>query len=133
MIDVDHFKLVNDEHGHATGDRVLKEVADRCLAALRQVDIIGRYGGEEVVVLMPETNFEAAQLAAERLRQAILEMNVTASGKEVHVTISIGVASTDRGLDFEKLLDHADQALYRAKDRGRNQVYLWDERENNAV
>jgi diguanylate cyclase (GGDEF)-like protein/PAS domain S-box-containing protein len=133
MIDVDHFKMVNDEFGHATGDRVLKEVAESCLQTLRQVDIVGRYGGEEIVVLMPETDYEAAHLAAERLRQAIFSFHLEVSGRPVHVTVSVGVASTDHGLDFEKLLDFADQALYRAKDLGRNQVYLWDESKNNAL
>ncbi len=133
MIDVDHFKLVNDEHGHQVGDLVLKQVAETCRKALRQVDIIGRYGGEEIVVLMPETSQEAALQAAERLRESIGALQFPDIDKPLCVTISIGVATLKDTIELDRLLGHADQALYQAKNFGRNQVKIWTENHINPV
>ena len=127
MIDVDHFKHVNDEHGHHAGDLVLKQVAETCRKALRQVDIIGRYGGEELVVLMPETAQDSALQAAERLRESIISLQFPNIEKSLCVTISIGVATLEDTIELDRLLDRADQALYQAKDFGRNQVKIWTE------
>jgi diguanylate cyclase (GGDEF)-like protein len=123
MIDLDHFKQVNDDFGHATGDRVLKRVVAACMATLRRSDIFARYGGEEFMVMMPETGASDALLVAERLREAI-------SGQFLQgatVTASIGVAWLDpeEEIDLERLLERADQAQYRSKGLGRDRVTLW--------
>lgn len=125
MIDLDHFKHINDDYGHAEGDRVLKRVVAACLAALRRSDIFARYGGEEFVVLMPETQAADALLVAERLREAISGQ----FSQGAAVTASIGVAQMESAEvpDLDRLLDRADQALYQAKLQGRNRVVLWKE------
>ncbi len=124
MVDADHFKRVNDGHGHGTGDRVLKLLAGICHDTLRRVDILGRYGGEEFIVVLPETPLEPAAESAERLRRAIETSSVEApDGSPVTVTVSIGLAElqeADRSL--ESLMQRADEALYRAKEQGRNRV-----------
>ncbi|MFW6057576.1 MAG: diguanylate cyclase [Persicimonas sp.] len=124
MLDIDHFKAVNDAHGHAVGDVILREVANRCAKTLRQTDTIGRYGGEEFVVVMPQTPLEEASgYVAERLRDAVAATPVDTDAGPVEITISLGVAelaSFDKSLD--DLLNRADQALYDAKDAGRNRV-----------
>jgi diguanylate cyclase (GGDEF)-like protein len=123
MIDLDHFKQVNDLYGHAVGDQVLKRVVSACLASLRRSDIFARYGGEEFVLMMPETGADEALLVAERLREAI-------GGQYMHgaaVTASIGVVSfnAEEEVDLDVLLDRADQAQYRSKTMGRDRVTLW--------
>jgi diguanylate cyclase (GGDEF)-like protein len=118
MIDLDHFKMINDTHGHAVGDVVLQTVARLCHQALRDADIIGRYGGEEIAVMMPQTRFDQACQVAERLRSIVEHY----SGG-VPVTISIGVSVMDASdPNLEMLLDRADRALYSAKQSGRNRV-----------
>jgi diguanylate cyclase (GGDEF)-like protein len=123
MVDIDRFKSVNDSLGHTVGDRVLCGVADALQEQLRQVDIIGRVGGEEFVVVMPETPLNEAMRVAERLRAAVAAMQVrTGRGNHVSVTISAGVAMLDQN-HFETpdhLLERADRALYHAKESGRN-------------
>ena len=123
MIDLDHFKRVNDEFGHTTGDKVLKRVASACLAALRRSDIFARFGGEEFVVMMPETESTDAVLVAERLRESIRGQVI----QNVSITASVGVArlDPDEDIDLERLLDRADRALYRSKELGRDRVTLW--------
>jgi diguanylate cyclase (GGDEF)-like protein len=123
MIDLDHFKHINDEFGHAIGDRVLKRVVTACLASLRRSDLFARYGGEEFVLLMPETNEREAQLVAERLREAISGQFLQGAS----VTASLGVTSldADEEIDLEHLLDRADQAQYRSKELGRDRVTIW--------
>ncbi len=123
MLDVDHFKKVNDLYGHSVGDQVLQEVSRLCRQNMRRVDIIGRYGGEEIAFVMPETDTEEARMAAERLRQIIEGYSFETQAGRLSVTVSIGVAGLkeeDNALHF--LLDRADQALYRAKQDGRNRV-----------
>ena len=124
MVDVDHFKTINDRYGHQAGDRALKAVADTLRGRTRVFDSIVRYGGEEFVVVMPGAGRPDAAAAAERLRQAIEAMAFSPEQGIMHqVTVSIGVAwSGDRAASAEMLLQAADQAMYRAKEGGRNQV-----------
>jgi diguanylate cyclase (GGDEF)-like protein len=123
MLDVDHFKQVNDNYGHPVGDQVLQEFAERCKNSTRAVDLIGRYGGEELIVLMPETERETALQVAERLRSSIEATPIKVSNGEVELTVSIGVAARDDfTTDLETLIARADQAMYIAKHKGRNRV-----------
>ncbi len=126
MIDVDHFKAVNDEHGHAVGDRALRAVADVLRASTRVFDSLARYGGEEFVVVMPGTSSDDAALAAERLRAEIEATQFTwQDGRHSRLTISIGVAcSSQHAGTPEALLHAADLALYSAKREGRNRVAM---------
>jgi len=126
-IDLDRFKEVNDAHGHAVGDQVLRAVAQAVKGALRQVDVVGRTGGEEFVVVAPETTLEEALVVAERLRAAVAEAQVTApSGARVRVTVSCGVAAHRelQAATADELLAAADAALYRAKALGRDRVEI---------
>jgi diguanylate cyclase (GGDEF)-like protein len=124
MLDVDHFKSVNDRFGHHVGDQVLRAVADRCRQALRSIDVLGRYGGEEFAILLPGTNrHNAAMVLAERIRQRIAEEPVLTDSGPVTVTVSVGVAAMDdTTADPGELLKRADAALYEAKQAGRNRV-----------
>jgi two-component system, cell cycle response regulator len=124
MIDVDHFKLVNDEHGHAAGDRALRAIADTLRANTRAFDSLARYGGEEFVVVLPGTESEDAALAAERLRLAVEGLPFALSpGVKSRITVSIGVACCrELPVTPEALLHAADEALYAAKRAGRNRV-----------
>ena len=125
MMDIDHFKKVNDSFGHQIGDQVLKEIADICLSILRKVDLMCRYGGEEFAVLLPETEGAEAAHAAERMCTAISSLRLKNEKGDVSVSVSIGVAelNSSRG-SFEKLLAAADKALYTAKETGRNRVQV---------
>jgi diguanylate cyclase (GGDEF)-like protein/PAS domain S-box-containing protein len=130
MIDIDRFKEVNDTHGHLIGDMVLSHIADRLHAQLREIDVLCRYGGEEFVVLLPDTSLEAAYQVAERLRQAITEAPFQVEDIQVEVTTSLGVARMDSESDkIDDLVRDADQALYQAKAAGRNQSILWNNSE----
>ena len=125
MLDIDHFKQVNDNYGHPIGDEVLQEFATRCKNSVRAVDLIGRYGGEELIILLPETDRETALHVAERLRFSIEEAPIKVSHGEVRVTVSIGVAAKDEyTTDLETLIARADQAMYIAKHKGRNCVAM---------
>jgi diguanylate cyclase (GGDEF)-like protein len=124
MVDVDHFKRVNDEHGHEAGDLVLRALAEILVQSVRQSDAVGRYGGEEFVALLPETTLEGAAALAERIRIAVAETEIPLpSGRRLSVTASFGVSSMD-GTDanYEAVLKRADQAMYRSKQAGRNRV-----------
>lgn len=124
MIDIDHFKKINDQYGHAAGDDVLKQVATLVRSRLREVDLAARFGGEEFVILLPQTDKEGALILAERLRSTICEKPIPANGKDLTVTASFGV-SANRDVvegDPEDLLRGADIALYHAKNDGRNRV-----------
>lgn len=124
LLDLDRFKQVNDTHGHAAGDEVLCTVVARARAVLRDADQIARFGGEEFVVLLPETDEDAALAVAERLRRAIAGLPVDVEGLAVPVTASIGVAAwTAAEPSLEHTLRRADAALYEAKQAGRNRVY----------
>ena len=119
LFDIDHFKVVNDSYGHEQGDTVLKAVVDAASEHLRDADILSRWGGEEFLVLAPKTDLDGAMRLAERMRLAI---DQTTSQGEVHVTASFGVAQYRPGEMGSRLLKRADDALYRAKDGGRNRV-----------
>jgi diguanylate cyclase (GGDEF)-like protein len=123
MLDVDHFKQVNDRHGHAAGDQVLAEVARRLRGSIRAIDLIGRYGGEEFVLVLPETALPGAGLLGERLRLAIANTPVATLDGPLAITASLGIASTEPDVaDVAALINRADQALYAAKQAGRNRV-----------
>jgi len=123
VLDADRFKVINDTFGHAAGDTVLKTLADTARSMLRNHDIVGRLGGEEFAICMPETNLEEGIHVCERLRAAIEENRVQLEGRSLKVTVSIGVSQFDSKTDAaDSLLKRADFLLYRAKDSGRNQV-----------
>ena len=123
MIDVDLFKKVNDTHGHMVGDAVLRSISSVLKKCCRDTDCVGRYGGEEFAVMLPDTDEHGAMLWAERCRLAVAEAPVLVDQTSVHVTVSMGVAQrNDNFATPEKLLDAADQALLEAKRLGRNRV-----------
>jgi len=133
MMDIDHFKQVNDTYGHHTGDLVLRELGRLCRDTLRDVDFVGRIGGEEFAVMLPQTNGTRALEVAERLRQAIERAEVPLErGLPLHFTLSIGVTTMcDGNANIDSLLDQADKALYRAKRGGRNRVCVYGENEDD--
>lgn len=122
MADVDHFKEVNDTHGHKAGDRVLQGVAAILTEALRLPDKVGRYGGEEFLLVLPETALEETSKITERVRQQVSEAEFDIGDRKVKLTISIGAALFEKGEDLEQLVSRADRALYRAKETGRDSV-----------
>jgi two-component system, cell cycle response regulator len=124
LFDIDHFKQVNDAHGHPAGDQVLRELAARALRHVRSVDLIGRLGGEEFIVVMPETNLAGGIVVADRLRAAIAHepFSLRDASKALPITISVGVATAGRAEELEHVLKRADDALYEAKHAGRNRV-----------
>ena len=125
LLDLDHFKQVNDQYGHMVGDQVLQEFAKRCNSSVREVDLVGRYGGEELIILLPETDRETSLQVAERLRTTIAGTPIKLFDKEISVTASIGVATQDENTtDLETLIARADQAMYIAKHKGRNRVAM---------
>ena len=126
MIDLDHFKRCNDTFGHLVGDIVLKEIAKIMKEYVRQVDIIGRYGGEEFVIALPDTDKGSAINVADRIRSSVEKHKFRAYDETISMTISIGVATfPENGQDVATLIDRADQALYKAKEEGRNKVVSW--------
>lgn len=124
MLDVDHFKRVNDQLGHLAGDSVLRELARLLREAVRNVDWVGRYGGEEFVVILPQTRYEEARQTAERLRQEVELHSFRAGERMTRMTVSVGVATypSEKADSAAGLLREADLALYRAKEAGRNRV-----------
>jgi diguanylate cyclase (GGDEF)-like protein len=125
MFDLDHFKKINDTYGHAAGDQVLRTVATICQDELRGADILGRVGGEEFVIVMPETALEGAAATAERLREKFSESPVAFTGQDIPVTASFGVTALDESdVDVATTIKRADNALYAAKGGGRNCVVV---------
>ncbi len=124
ILDLDNFKNINDEYGHLIGDEILKKVANTCLSTLRKSDIFGRFGGEEFVFLLPETNMTDGRFMAERVRKAIAGITFDELQLDIQVTASFGVASIgdQKSVKLKDMLRSADQALYRAKASGRNKV-----------
>ncbi len=123
MFDLDHFKSINDTLGHLVGDEVLEGVANRCANVLREIDVLGRYGGEEFAVILPDASAADASVVAERVRRAIADEPVETARGPVAVTVSLGVAEAGPGvLDLKTLLDRADAAMYSAKQAGRDRV-----------
>lgn len=124
MLDIDHFKLINDNHGHALGDEVLKAVAQTLKGMLRNVDMVFRYGGEEFLIILSNTCRDAAALVGERLRFAVMELQCLCAGQPIEVSISLGCACLLPGESSESLLRRADNALYIAKREGRNRLTM---------
>jgi diguanylate cyclase (GGDEF)-like protein len=123
MLDIDHFKLVNDRHGHAAGDVLLRRVGEALVDTCRESDVVVRYGGEEFVVVLPDTDEAGSVVAAERMRRSITDLEVTFEGQRIGVSTSAGVATTrGSGESPASLLQRADQALYQAKATGRDRV-----------
>jgi len=125
MIDIDHFKQVNDSYGHAMGDEVLRNIGAMLKASGRATDLAARYGGEELTLVLPHTDGPGALLVAEGLRQKFAELEHHLDGVSLRKTASMGVAARDGQGEIpsaEELLKHADEALYRAKQGGRNRV-----------
>jgi two-component system cell cycle response regulator len=125
MIDLDHFKSVNDVYGHQAGDEVLRDFGALLMRSVRSCDMAGRYGGEEFLIVLPETSRDYAFRVAERIREAQAQRSTEVSGNTVSVTISLGVADLGRGRETPgDLIKAADKALYAAKGAGRNRVEL---------
>ncbi len=128
MIDIDHFKKCNDKYGHLTGDKILREVGSIIKTNIREIDIAGRYGGEEFCIILPDTDKQGAIYVAERIRKAVEASEIRAYDTVVRVTLSIGISTFPYdGKEEETLIDKADWALYRAKKLGRNRVCVFDE------
>jgi diguanylate cyclase (GGDEF)-like protein len=123
MVDIDNFKAINDEHGHLVGDRVLRSLANLLKREVRTVDVVARFGGEEFVLLLPETGHTGARIFAVRVIQRVAAHDFGEAGRPVHVTISVGGATypDERVTDPESLIKLADANLYKAKANGRNQ------------
>ena len=127
MMDVDHFKSVNDTHGHDAGDNVLRTLAEACVDRLRNVDIVGRMGGEEFALILPETDPQGAMLTVERLREYLGELAIPIDSGALTVTVSIGVTTVKDPSDtIEAALKRADEALYQAKGSGRNKTVAYE-------
>ncbi|MFO8047214.1 MAG: GGDEF domain-containing protein [Halomonas sp.] len=128
MIDVDHFKAINDTWGHRQGDSVLKAIAETCKHSLRPQDVIGRFGGEEFIVALPDTHPKDAQMVAERLQRKVSELTVMEAMPDHRLTVTIGIAGVlDEATDLDALIHQADQALYAGKHGGRNRVVISQE------
>ncbi len=131
MIDVDHFKAINDTWGHIQGDRVLAAIAKTCTRSLRPQDVIGRFGGEEFIVALPETHLKDAKMVAERLQRKVTELPVMEDMPDHRLTVTIGIAGVlDEETDLDDLIQQADRALYAGKHGGRNRVVMSHEGRN---
>ena len=127
LIDADHFKKINDQHGHSAGDAALKAIADVCNESVRDTDVVGRFGGEEFIVLLPHTRARDAAIVAERIRRTMLLRDLYWQGQRLDVKLSLGVAEAGLHADsFDELIIAADQALYAAKNGGRNRTMIAD-------
>jgi len=125
MIDIDHFKLINDKHGHLAGDEVLKVLAKACKDRIRRTDILGRYGGEEFLIILPEANKEDAFRVAKDIQEYIANTELVFKDEIIKITISIGIETViinDENFSVNELINNADMALYQAKNNGRNQI-----------
>ena len=125
FIDIDHFKKINDTYGHSCGDEVLKSVAKTIRGLLRNYDIVGRYGGEEFLVLLPETDLDGATIVAERFLEQVEEQPIKYADYIINVTITLGVSKYDGRLGADRSIQMADKALYEGKEAGRNRVVVW--------
>ncbi len=125
LIDADKFKLINDNYGHAIGDRCLQEIIKRTMPLLRKNDMLARYGGEEFMVIMPETDSEGAKEEAEKIRQTIEKIEFVYKKDKVKVTVSIGVSQSKEGdKKHQQVFERSDIAVYKAKEQGRNRVLV---------
>jgi diguanylate cyclase (GGDEF)-like protein/PAS domain S-box-containing protein len=127
MLDVDHFKIINDQYGHLAGDFILQFVAQQCQSSMRNTDIFARYGGEEFICLLPEQTESGAIELAERIRQLLEQAEVMYEAQLLKVTASFGLAliQKESSLTLEQMIDRADQALYQSKRQGRNRITVW--------
>ncbi len=127
LVDVDHFKRINDNYGHVRGDLVLQQVAQSIQTSCRSSDEVFRYGGEEFVVILSKTSVANAQIIAERIRTQVEQLRIGHNGQAIAPTISVGISGIDAGvrLPVKELFEQADQALYKAKSNGRNQVSVF--------
>lgn len=128
MLDVDHFKKINDTHGHLHGDRILREIAEKIKGGTRDNDTAARYGGEEFAVIFPDTSAEEALAIGARIRETIERFYFQVDSNPIRITISGGIAQATAGLTVEEVIDVADKALYQSKERGRNRITLGEER-----
>jgi len=124
MVDIDTFKAINDRHGHLAGDLVMQAVAEHCKRQLRKVDLVGRYGGDEIVIVLPETDLHAASGVAQRLLAAITQSPLAFGEHLLKISISAGVAPGNGSASLTALLHRADEALYQAKQAGRNRIKI---------
>lgn len=123
MFDIDHFKTVNDTYGHPCGDYILKEVANAALQTFRKTDTVFRFGGEEFVVILTETDIKQSETPLERFRKTIETLDLTYQNQQINITVSIGACQLDQSIgNKEEFLQKADNALYDAKNSGRNKV-----------
>lgn len=123
MFDIDHFKAVNDTYGHPCGDYILKEVANAALQTFRKTDSVFRFGGEEFVVILTETDIKQSEIPLERFRKTIETLDLTYQNQQINITVSIGACQLDQSIgNKEEFLQKADNALYDAKNSGRNKV-----------
>ncbi|MEA2091111.1 MAG: diguanylate cyclase, partial [Campylobacterota bacterium] len=127
MLDIDHFKAVNDTYGHGVGDEVLKDFSSICLEMARDLDVVARIGGEEFVVMLPQTNSKGAYIFAERFRKKIFNTSVSAENQTIKYSVSIGISALDasKDKDVKTILQRADKALYSAKESGRNATHIY--------
>lgn len=126
LADLDHFKRVNDQYGHASGDRLLQQVAARLTSSVRAQDVVGRWGGEEFIVLLPETDLAGSLNLAEKIRLNIETTAFDLQEMTLKASLSIGVSHYEKGLSLEKCIQHADEALYQSKESGRNRVTVYN-------
>ncbi|HVF85527.1 MAG TPA: GGDEF domain-containing protein [Abditibacteriaceae bacterium] len=131
IMDIDHFKRINDTYGHSAGDLTIRALVETCRGLLRNSDFLGRIGGEEFAILLPESTLEAATQIAARLRESLgrVELPLQNKNATLAMTVSIGVASLQIGDTFETLMQRTDDALYKAKDEGRNRIFVGNEKE----
>ncbi len=122
VVDIDHFKRINDTYGHLTGDAVIRDVAQCLRNTVRETDQVFRFGGEEFVILLSETELNCAKASAERVRQTIQTLSFAQNARELQCSVSVGLASLSMGDTFDALFERADKALYEAKRNGRNQI-----------
>jgi diguanylate cyclase (GGDEF)-like protein len=125
MYDIDHFKLINDTYGHPCGDYILKEISNAALQTFRKTDTVFRFGGEELVVILPETDINQAKIPLERFRKTVETLNLNYQNQQINVTVSIGACQyCDEFSSKEDFLQKTDEALYNAKNSGRNRTVL---------
>lgn len=126
MGDIDNFKSVNDNHGHECGDYILKALVNTIISGLRKQDIVGRWGGEEFILLLPETNLAGGEIAAEKIRKIIYQNKFIYNNKVIPISITFGVSEYSSGKDIDSCIKEADSALYKGKGKGKNRVEIFN-------
>jgi diguanylate cyclase (GGDEF)-like protein len=128
MVDLDNYKEINDKHNHLIGDKVLKEISRIFRENVRNIDIVGRYGGDECVIIMPETDLENAFIATERIRAVLEEQAIQVEDLQFHITACFGISAyMENPPSLEKMIDEADTAMYAAKEAGRNAIRVFQD------